>query len=144
MNDKNKWLCPHCKYGHLFRIVKNEQRIPTHSEYICVDLPPNSNDLLSAPKGPGGWDGNSCSNFINNQTIKTCQFYAVGKSEKELLAHDEYDSWGSGRYYTDDVLMCNRYTYSEAEREKESKCLNVYLVTITKNEESHEIEIDEM
>ena len=69
MNDKNKWLCPHCKYGHLFRVVKNAQHIPTHSEYICVDLPSGSNDLLSAPKVPGSWDGKSCSNFINKQTI---------------------------------------------------------------------------
>ena len=143
MNDNN-WLCPHCKYGHLLRIAKNDQHIPTHSEYLCVDLPPGSSDLLSAPEGPGGWDGKNCSNFINKQTIKTCQFYAVGKSENELLAYDEYDSWGSGRYFTDDVLMCDRYNYSDAKEKTEGKGLNVYLVTITKNETSHKIEISEM
>jgi hypothetical protein len=106
---------------------------------MCVDLPPGSNDLLSAPEGPGGWDGKTCSNFINNQAIKTCQFYAVGKSENELSAYDEYDSWGSGHYFTDDVLMCDRYTFSEAEAEKEKRGLKIYLVTITKNEKSQKI-----
>jgi hypothetical protein len=30
--------------------------------------------------------------------MRVCQFYALGNSEKELLAYDEYDSHGSGRY----------------------------------------------
>ena len=142
--DENKWLCPHCTYGHLLRVAKNEQHIPTHSEYLCVDLPPGSSDLLSAPEGPGGWDGKTCPNFINNQTMKTCQFYALGKSEEELYAYDEYDSWGSGRYFTNDVFMCGRYTYSAAKTEKKKTGLKIYLVTITKAETTHNIEISEM
>jgi hypothetical protein len=47
--------------------------------------------------------------------MRVCQFYVLGNSEKELLAYDEYDSHGSGRYFTDDVAMYDRYTYSEAE-----------------------------
>jgi hypothetical protein len=144
--DETKWLCPHCVYGQLLRIAKNEQHIPTHSEYLCVDLPPNSNDILSAPEGPGGWDGRYCPNFINNQTRKVCQFYALGKSEKELDAYDEYDSWGSGRYFTDDVMMCERYTYSEAEERQKEKGLKIFLVTITKDGKSkpYKIEVGEM
>ncbi|GHV78763.1 hypothetical protein AGMMS49944_05540 [Spirochaetia bacterium] len=144
--DETKWLCPHCVYGHMLRVVKNEQHIPTHTEYLCADLPPDSNDILSAPEGPGGWDGKNCQNFINNQTQKVCQFYTLGKSEKELYAYDEYDSWGSGRYFTDDVMMCDRYTYSEAEKEQNDKGLKIFLVTITKDGKLNtcKIEIGEM
>jgi hypothetical protein len=67
--DEKKWLCPDCKYGHLLRVVKNEQHIPTHTEYICIDLPPGFIDPLSAPKGPGGWDGKTCPNFINKKIV---------------------------------------------------------------------------
>ena len=81
---------------------------------------------------------------MKKKAAKTCQFYAVGKSEKELLAYDEYDSMGSGEYFTDDVLMCNRYTYSEADAEKDNNGLKIYLVTITKIGNSHKLEISEM
>jgi hypothetical protein len=158
MNEKN-WLCPHCVYGFLFRVVKDEQGIPTHTEYLCVDIPDQVNkdktdagkqsaprlwNPLSAPKGPGGWDGKYCPNFINNSVQKTCQFYALGKSEKKLLAYDEYDSRGSGRYYTDDVYMCDRYTYSEAVEEAKKRNLKIYLVTITAENSEHKSEIGEM
>ena len=74
---------------------------------------------------------------------RTCQFYAAGKSEKELLAYDEYDS-GSGRYFTDDAYMCDRYGYETAEEVAENKKLKVYLVTITKTGKNRKVEIDEM
>ena len=72
--------------------------------------------------------------------MRVCQWYAVGSSCKGLLAYDEYDS-GSGSYYTDDLLMCNRYTASEAVEEAKKTDNNVYLVTITKNYE--ELPFDE-
>ena len=141
--NENEWLCPQCKYGHLLRIVKNAQRIPTHSEYLCADLPPGERDVFAAPDGPGGWDGKTCPNFISRRLTRTCQFYALGNAENELLAHDEYDSWGSGRYYTGDVFMCRRYTLSEAEAEQRERGHRIYLVTITKQGEERSIAIAE-
>jgi hypothetical protein len=84
--------------------------------------------------------------YINNQTQRVCQFYALGKSEKELYAYDEYDSWGSGRYSTDDVMMCERYTYSEAEERQKENGLKIFLVTITKDEKANtcKIKVSEM
>jgi hypothetical protein len=38
----------------------------------------------------------------------------LGKSEKELLAYDEYDSEGSGKWFTDNPIMANEY-YIQAE-----------------------------
>jgi hypothetical protein len=43
-------------------------------------------------------------------------FYALGKAENQLLSYDEYSS-ESGVYFSDSLLMCNRYTYSQAEEE---------------------------
>jgi hypothetical protein len=145
LDNKNEthWLCPYCVYGHLFRVVKNAEGAPTHTEFLCVELPAGSNDLLSAPKGPGGWDGKYCANFINKQETKTCQFYAIGKSETKLYAYDEYDSRGSGQYFTDDVFMCGRYICSEAEKSAKEKGLNIFLVTITKKNGAHKIEVAE-
>jgi len=33
----------------------------------------------------------------------------LGKNEKELLAYDEYDSEGSGKWFTDNPIMANEY-----------------------------------
>jgi len=41
---------------------------------------------------------------------RTNLFYAVGKSETELFAYDEYDSRGSGVYFTGDTLMYEQWT----------------------------------
>ena len=43
-----------------------------------------------------------------------CTFYAIGKSENELLALDELDSKGDGNYFTDDIYLCRRYNRDEA------------------------------
>jgi hypothetical protein len=90
--------------------------------------------------------GEKCLNFNNNKTQKVCQFYALGKSAKELYAYDEYDSWGSGRYFTDDVMMCDRYTYSKAEEGQKENGLRIFLITITKNGKPNacKIEVSEM
>jgi hypothetical protein len=76
-------------------------------------------------------------------TKPICLFYALGKSEKELLAADEYDSQGDGWYFTDDPLMWERYIIT-AEAEAAAKVMNltVYLVEIEKDGDAHRIRIE--
>ena len=63
---------------------------------------------------------------------RTNFFYAVGKSETELFAYDEYDSQGSGIYFTDDAYMYERWNIlDDAIAFAKEKKLNVYLVEIT-------------
>jgi hypothetical protein len=61
---------------------------------------------------------------------RTCVFYAVGKSNFELRAYDEYDSQGSGLYWTDDLLMIERYTHIEALKEAFELKVAMYIVEI--------------
>jgi hypothetical protein len=103
-----------------------------------------TDDLLPTSKGSGGWDDKTGPNSINKQLKRTCQFYALGKSESELLAYDEYDSRGSGRYFTDDAFMCDRFTMSEAEESTKQNSLKIFLVTISKNGNTHQVTVDEM
>jgi len=51
----------------------------------------------------------------------------LGKNEKELLAYDEYDSKGSGEWYTDNPIMANEYYIKEAVYEGIEKGLDVYM-----------------
>ena len=74
--------------------------------------------------------------------VRICCFYATGKTEKELLAYDEYDSNGDGRYFTDDTYMCDRYVYSEAQKIAKELNLNVFIVTITAIGKNKKTEID--
>ena len=75
-------------------------------------------------------------------------FYAVGKSETELFAYDEYDSKGSGIYFTGDALMYERWNILEEAIETAKKHkLKVYLVEIRTKDPSvlgpdHTITID--
>jgi hypothetical protein len=49
------------------------------------------------------------------------------------MAYDEYDSVGSGIYFTDDLIMIERYTLSEAKNRVAKKiysALNIYFVEI--------------
>ena len=63
---------------------------------------------------------------------RTNLFYAAGKSETELFAYDEYDSQGSGIYFTDDAYMYERWNIlDDAIAFAKEKNLNVYLVEIT-------------
>jgi len=82
------------------------------------------------------------------KTIKnvsqTCTFHAVGKSEKELLAYDEYDSKGSGIYFTDDLFMCNRYLHGEAYKIADKEKLRNFEITITKTEKQYNTKIDDL
>jgi len=51
----------------------------------------------------------------------------VGKNEKELLAYDEYDSKGSGKWFTDNPIMANEYYIEPAINEAIEKGLDVYM-----------------
>ena len=54
--------------------------------------------------------------------------YLAGKNEKELLAYDEYDSEGSGEWFTDNPVMANEYNFEQAVYEiSEKKGLDVYM-----------------
>jgi len=57
--------------------------------------------------------------------------YRIRKSV-EFLSYDEYDSEGSGMYYSDDLLMCERYNFGEAEEMAKDGGHKIYLVTIEK------------
>ena len=70
---------------------------------------------------------------------QVCSFYAVGKSEKELLAYDEYDSQGSGLYFTDDALMCDRYLSGEAMRIANEKKFKTFEVSIGKAGKGYDV-----
>jgi hypothetical protein len=63
---------------------------------------------------------------------RTKLVYLLGKNEKELLAYDEYDSEGSGKWFTDNPVMANEYNYEQAViagAEKEG--LDVYMWEVT-------------
>ena len=58
---------------------------------------------------------------------RTKLVYLLGKSEKELLAYDEYDSEGSGKWFTDNPVMAEEYFCQRACEEAEKEGLDVYM-----------------
>jgi hypothetical protein len=58
---------------------------------------------------------------------KTKLIYLLGKSENELLAYDEYDSEGSGKWFTDNPVMANEYYCQQACEDAEKEGLDVFL-----------------
>ena len=52
--------------------------------------------------------------------------YLLGKSKNELSAYDEYDSDGSGKWYTDNPIMANEHNYKFASNIHKKAGLNVY------------------
>jgi len=85
-------------------------------------------------------------NTPSDPETRICWFYAVGREidgKVELLSYDEYDL-GSGDYYSDDLLMCERYTLGEAEEMAKEKDGKVYLVEIIKANDRHITEVNEM
>lgn len=75
-NKKVDFLCPKCQYGHLARIVKNEQGIPYDAEYFCLDETKQREkqyessvpSILDYADGPGGWDPEKgCPNYIQRK-----------------------------------------------------------------------------
>ena len=61
---------------------------------------------------------------------RTKLVYLVGKSEKELLAYDEYDS-GSGKWFTDNPIMAKEYNCQRACEDAEKEGLDVFLWEVT-------------
>jgi hypothetical protein len=63
---------------------------------------------------------------------RTKLVYVLGKNEKELLACDEYDGEGSGKWFTDNPIMANEYTFQQAVYEEaEKEGLDVYMWEVT-------------
>ena len=63
---------------------------------------------------------------------RTKLVYLLGKNEKELLGYDEYDSEGSGKWFTDNPIMANEYNYEQAVIEgAEKEGLDVYMWEVT-------------
>ena len=58
---------------------------------------------------------------------RTKLVYLVGRNEKELLAYDEYDSEGSGKWFTDNPVMAEEYNIQRACEEAEKEELDVYM-----------------
>jgi hypothetical protein len=61
----------------------------------------------------------------------------------EFRSFHEYDSVGSGRYYSDDLLMCDRYTFSEAAERADGLGDEIYYVEIHKTDGEYDREIHE-
>ena len=60
--------------------------------------------------------------------IRTKLVYLLGKNEKELLAYDEYDSEGSGKWFTDNPVMANEYNLGQAvDKATDKERLNIYI-----------------
>ena len=63
---------------------------------------------------------------------RTKLVYLLGKNEKELLADDEYDSEGSGEWFTDNPIMANEYNFDQAVCKRDGKDgLDVYMWEVT-------------
>jgi hypothetical protein len=62
---------------------------------------------------------------------RTKLVYLLGKSENELLACDEYDSEGSGDWFTDNPIMAEEFYCQSALEKAEEKSLDVYMWEVT-------------
>ena len=71
--------------------------------------------------------------------IRTKLIYLVGKNEKELLAYDEYDSEGSGKWFTDNPIMAKEYYCQGACEEAEKLKLDVFLWEISYDADKKEM-----
>jgi hypothetical protein len=66
--------------------------------------------------------------------IRTKLVYLLGKNEKELLAYDEYDGEGSGKWFTDNPVMANEYNLGQAvDKATDKEGLNIYIWEVTYN-----------
>jgi len=78
---------------------------------------------------------------------RTKLVYLVGKSEKELLAYDEYDAHGSGIWFTDKPMLAEEYNWKRSCEQvieyKEDK-LDVFLWEITYDVDKKEIVKEEL
>jgi hypothetical protein len=68
-----KFLCPVCVYGRFLRTVKDDRGIPYDVHFTCGSF--------EGLKGPGGWDGKACPNFVENarkDPLEGCQVSYTG------------------------------------------------------------------
>ena len=75
---------------------------------------------------------------------RTKLVYLLGKSEKELLAIDEYDSEGSGKWFTDNPIMAEEFYCQQACEDAEKEGLDVYLWEVTYNTKESRIKKEEI
>jgi len=61
---------------------------------------------------------------------RTKLVYLLGKSEKELLACDEYDSEG-GEWFTDNPIMAEEFNNQQAFERFERDKLDIYMWEVT-------------
>jgi len=80
---------------------------------------------------------------VQADEVQVCSFFVVGKAEKKLLAFDEYESSGSGRYFTDDIFMCARYLSDEASKIAKKNKYITYQVVITKKDKKYNTKFTE-
>ena len=71
--------------------------------------------------------------------IRTKLIYLLGKSENELLAYDEYDSRGSGKWFTDNPVMAEEYYCQQACEAAEKEGLDVFLWEVSYDPDKRKI-----
>jgi hypothetical protein len=74
---------------------------------------------------------------------RTKLIYLVGKSEKELLACDEYDSEG-GEWFTDNPIMAEEFNHQGAIEKAEKEGFDVFLWEVTYNVNEKKIVKEEL
>jgi len=75
---------------------------------------------------------------------RTKLVYMLGRNEKELLAYDEYDSEGSGKWFTDNPIMANEYYIQQAIDEGIEEGLDVYMWEVTYDTDEKKIVKEEI
>jgi len=72
-------------------------------------------------------------NYLNLRNLKIGPnnknklVYLVGKSENELLAYDEYDSEGDGKWFTDNPVMAEEFNHDNAFKTAEKEGLDIFM-----------------
>jgi hypothetical protein len=85
MDNNSKYaefLCHNCEHGHYFRVAK--EVIPYRIVYTCGPF--------EGPRGPGGWDGKTCPNFVESKEkdpMEGCEIMVThGRLDKSILVVD--------------------------------------------------------
>jgi len=81
---KGKFLCVACKYGCFSRVVKDANGIAVDVEWLCKCEQEafSGGSILDLPNGPGGWDGESCANYVERK-VNSHGIALVGNLFKE-------------------------------------------------------------
>jgi hypothetical protein len=79
-------LCPSCEYGHFFRTVKDENGIPYDIHYTCGPF--------EGPRGPGGWDGKTCPNFVEGKKKDPLEGCTVSYTESTHIGRFRWGESG--------------------------------------------------